>query len=134
MSYVWPDQVDRLERLRGALTVARRVPAEVTRERARDFVARTGLVPGTTTVVWHSMMWQYLQADEQRDVLSRIDAIGATADEAAGLAHLRLEPGGPGEDAGILVTLRSWPGGEERVLADSHPHGIPTVWSREAAD
>jgi len=129
-SYVWPDQRARLERLRGALVVAAQVPAVVTQESARDLVRRLELVPGTTTVLWHSVMWAYLDEDEQADVLSRIDQLGALACNGSALAHLRLEPHRrtPPSDVGFPVVLRTWPGGEEHVLGTAPPHGVPATW------
>jgi hypothetical protein len=130
MSYVWPDQLERLERLRGALAVAAEVPAAVTTEAAGSFVRRLGLVEGTTTVLWHSVMWQYLDGDEQAEVGAAVEDLGARADDRAGFAHLFLEPRrrAAGSEHEFLVGLRCWPGGEDRVLATAHPHGIPTAW------
>jgi hypothetical protein len=130
MSYVWPDQVARLDRLRGALAVAAEVPAVVETEAAAAFVRRLELVDGTTTVLWHSVMWQYLGRDEQTAVTARIDELGTRADDRAGFAHLLLEPRrrAAGARHEFLVVLRTWPGGEERVLGAAHPHGIPTTW------
>ncbi|MGZ4593363.1 MAG: DUF2332 domain-containing protein [Actinomycetes bacterium] len=129
-SYVWPDQRARLERLRGALEIAARVPATVHRESARDFVRRIALEPGTTTVIWHSIMWQYVDHDERADVAARIDELGAQADPDARLAYLQLEPRRrtPSSDHEVLVVLRTWPDGQERVLATAQAHGIPTTW------
>src|SRR5450755_408809 len=42
-AYVWPDQRYRLERLRGALTLARAIPADLRRESATATLARTAL-------------------------------------------------------------------------------------------
>ncbi|MFP5334591.1 MAG: DUF2332 domain-containing protein, partial [Actinomycetes bacterium] len=67
-AYVWPDQAERLERLRGALAVARETPVEVRRSSARDFVGTLALRAGAATVLWHSVMWQYLDDAEQHDV------------------------------------------------------------------
>jgi hypothetical protein len=129
-SYVWPDQTERLERLRGALSIAAGVPAEVTRDSAIDFVRRIELRPGTTTVIWHSIMWQYLGADERDDLLGAIAALGEQAVDGTRLAHLRLEPlrRTPAADVEVLLLLRTWPGGEERILATSTGHGLPTTW------
>jgi len=129
-SYVWPDQRARMERLRGALTVAAQVPAVVTRESARDLVRRVELVPGTTTVIWHSVMWQYLDDGERSDVLARIDELGEQSRDGSALAHLQLEPRRrtPSSDIEVLVVLRTWPGGEERALGSAPPHGVPTTW------
>ncbi|MDQ1618488.1 MAG: hypothetical protein QOE19_1057 [Actinomycetota bacterium] len=130
-SYVWPDQRARLDRLRGALEIAARVPATVDRATGRDFVRRIELVPGTTTVIWHSVTWQYLGVDEQEDVSARLDDLAAQADERSRFAHLLLEPRRrtPSSEWEFLLVLRIWPGGDERVLATAHPHGLPTTWS-----
>ncbi len=129
-SYVWPDQRARLERLRGALQIASRVPASVVPQSARDFVADLQIVPGTTTVVWHSIMWQYLDDQEASDVEARLEDLGDTADGDARLAHLALEPRRrtPSSDHEVLVMLRMWPDGDERILGSAAPHGIPTTW------
>jgi hypothetical protein len=129
-SYVWPDQRARLERLRGALEIASHVPATVVRQSARDFLADLALAPGTTTVVWHSIMWQYLDDRVRSDVEARLEELGDSADADARLAHLALEPRRrtPSSAQEILVVLRMWPGGEERVLGSAMPHGIPTTW------
>jgi hypothetical protein len=129
-SFVWPDQLERLERLRGALQIAAQVPAPVLRQSARDFVADLQPAPGTTTVVWHSIMWQYLDDRERSDVEARLEALGDTADADARLAHLALEPRRrtPSADLEILVVLRMWPGGDERILGSAPAHGLPTTW------
>jgi hypothetical protein len=129
-SYVWPDQLSRLERLRGALELARDVPATVVAAGAGDFLDRVELREGTTTVVWHSVMWQYLDAAEQARLVARLDELGAQASDRAGFAHLALEPRrrSPGAAHEFLVVLRTWPGGTEQVLGRAEPHGLPTTW------
>ena len=129
-SYVWPDQPERLERLRGALAVAAEVPASVEASGAADFLDRLALQDGTTTVVWHSVMWQYLDPDEQARADQRLVELGSQASDAAGFAHLALEPRRrtPGGKHEFLLTLQCWPGGEERLLGSAAPHGIPTTW------
>lgn len=91
-AYVWPDQQHRHERLRGALAVAQRTPPDVRRERAEEFVEGIELVDGNTTVLWHSVMWQYLPAAEQERVSTRIEALGDAATPVAPFVHLRFEP------------------------------------------
>ena len=88
-SYVWPDQVARLARLRGALNLAAQVPATVHRMPAVDFVRRLQLVPGTTTVLWHSVVWQYLSPAERTAVERALDDLAAGAGRRGRLAHLR---------------------------------------------
>ena len=69
-SYVWPDMSARLERLRGALEVAREVSVDVRREDALSFLRAVELAEGHVTVVWHSVMWQYL-SDADRAAVPR---------------------------------------------------------------
>ncbi|MFA6574800.1 MAG: DUF2332 domain-containing protein [Nocardioides sp.] len=127
-AYVWPDQTHRLERLRGAFALADRIPYALRREPAGDLVAGLELVDGATTVLWHSVMWQYLGRDEQDRVRASIDALGARATAAAPFAHVYLEPSRRTPDAEheFLVWLETWPTGERRVLGASVGHGVPT--------
>jgi hypothetical protein len=136
-AYVWPDQRARLERLRGALALADRVPVEVRRQTAASFVTGLELADGCTTVLWHSVMWQYLSAEEQHAVSVRIAELGASADERRPFVHLRAEPErrSPGGAPEFLVRMRVWPdsggsrqAGEARMLGRTVGHGMPTVW------
>ncbi|CAN5900878.1 DUF2332 domain-containing protein [soil metagenome] len=131
-SYVWPDQAARLERLRGAFTVAARVPAEVTRERAEDFVARMHLVDGQVTVLWHSVMWQYVDAAERSVVAGHVRRLSEQASDQAPFVHLILEPWrrAAGAAREFLVVAQAWPGGVQHVLGEAQPHGVPVRWER----
>ncbi|MGE2813955.1 DUF2332 domain-containing protein [Mycobacterium heidelbergense] len=130
LSYVWPDQAARLDRLRGAIAVAREVPARLHRRRAGDAVADVTLADGALTVLWHSITWQYLAADERAAIRDGVDALGAQATASAPFAHLTLEPArdGPGTPIRFLVRARRWPGGELEILGECHPHGPPVNW------
>jgi hypothetical protein len=129
-AYVWPDQALRLERLRAAFRVAEAVPAEVRRQDAVAFVGGLDLVEGCTTVLWHSVMWQYLPPADRAAIAERIEEVGRSATLRSGFAHLSAEPGrrSPGADHEFLVRLRTWPGGDERLLGAMAAHGIPTTW------
>ena len=130
LSYVWPDQDARLDRLRGAIAVARNVPAGLERRTAADAVAGLTLADGALTVLWHSITWQYLSDDERAAVRDGIEALGAQAHARSPLAHLTLEPArdGPGAPIKFLVRARSWPGGGPAILGECHPHGPPVSW------
>lgn len=79
LSYVWPDMTVRMDRLRGAISVARHVPARLQRSTAAEAVAGLTVADGALTVLWHSITWQYLSADEQAAARAGIDAVAAHA-------------------------------------------------------
>jgi hypothetical protein len=117
-SYVWPDQVERLERLRGALAVAGEVDAVVERAGAAEWIeARLAEpAPDAATVVFHSIVMQYLPAEE-REHFER-----TVAGASGNVAWLRMEP--DGEFAKVRLML----GGEDRLLARAGYHGTPLEW------
>jgi hypothetical protein len=127
-SYLWPDQVERLRMLDGALEVASGIHVPVERSGAADFLERrlADPVAGVCTVVFHSIVMQYVDAAERERVASVLAEAGARATESAPLARLMLEPGGDLADLRLTV----WPGGEERLLAQAGYHGEPVRWLR----
>ena len=133
-AYVWPDQHQRLERLRGALELARSHPPVVRRLGAADFVERLTLHRAATTVLWHSVMWQYLPDEEQARITRRIHELGERATESLRFVHLLLEPmrRTPEGRHEFLVVMTAWPGGERRILGHAAPHGLPVTWERDA--
>jgi hypothetical protein len=124
-AYVWPDQAERLARLRGALAVAERVPAELRSEPATQTLARTELADGTWTVLWHSIFRQYLTQEQRAELADGVARLGAAATPRARFAHLYLEQSRAG---GCPVTLTTWPGGGTEVLGVASAHGIPVRW------
>ncbi len=128
MSYVWPDQHERLERLRAAIGLARRLQVHV--DAADALTWAQGVLatqrPGCATVIYHSVMWQYMPEPTRNGLRGLIEATGSHATRQAPLAWLAFEP--PAADAHMLLTLTLWPGGERRVLAEAHPHGKWVKW------
>jgi hypothetical protein len=106
--------------------VAAEVPAHVEGTDAATFVERelADARPGAATVLFHSIMWQYMPVDDQRRIAAAIEEAGGRATTDAPLAWLRMEPGGEQCE----VRLRSWPGGEEWLLATTGYHGLGTRW------
>lgn len=121
LSYVWPDQAQRIRLLKGAIEIARRVPVTLERSGAASWVAgRLRDVPdGHTTVVYHSIFFQYMSDDEREAFVSAIEEAGGRATTRSPLAWVRFEPGG--DQAETRVKL--WPGGEDRLVATSGFHG-----------
>jgi hypothetical protein len=124
-AYVWPDQSERLDRLRGAFQVAAQVPADLRAERASATLARTRLMAGTWTVLWHSIFRQYLSQAERAELMAGIAGLGAAATLQSRFAHLYFEQSATG---GCRVTLTTWPGEQRRVLGSAPAHGLPVYW------
>ena len=125
--------IDRLrfgDRLTVRVAIAREVPVQVVRASAGDFLAALSPVEGTWTVVWHSVMWMYLDDAERGAVLAHLDRAGADAGERSPLAHIAFEAPALTADSGIgfEIRVRTWPGGAERVLGHGPAHGLPIEW------
>ncbi|GAA1907257.1 DUF2332 domain-containing protein [Streptomyces sodiiphilus] len=127
-AYVWPDQTDRMARLEGALKVAAKVPATVEAAGAEEFLAGIRLEPGTFTVVWHSVMRQYVPGERWEQVERQLERLAAAAGPDAGFAVVRFEPQGVAPAAGRFRATVRVAGEPERELADAQPHGLP-AWS-----
>lgn len=127
-SFVWPDQAVRHERLDAALAAAADVPATVDAEDAASWLVRqlATPVPGVATVVFHSIVWQYLPRETREGVRTAIAEASHRASAEAPLAWLRMEPGEDPTEA-AEVRLLTAPGGEHRLLALTGYHGHP-VW------
>lgn len=127
--WVWPDDVIRLERLSAAVEVARRVPAPVVPALAGDYLAGVTPRAGHLTVVWHSVVWQYLDETERAAVTAHLERAGRAARHEAPFTHLSMEPrAGPDDSAEFAVSARLWPGGGQRLLGSAAAHGIPVTW------
>ena len=129
-SFVWPDQLDRLQRLDAAIEVARRVAAVVEEADAADWVAGqlAEPTPGVATVVVHSIVLQYLDREQRARFRGALTEAGSRATGAAPLAWLRMEPAGDRAE----VRLTAWPRGEECVLGSAGYHGHPVWWGQPA--
>ncbi|MGH7965928.1 MAG: DUF2332 family protein, partial [Candidatus Binatia bacterium] len=126
MSYIWADQLPRFARLRGALEVVQQIPAVVEQADASDWLAAQldNAATGRATVVFHSIVMQYLTEAGRERVRQALEQAGKSATAAAPLAWLRMEPDGTYAE----VRLTSWPGGEERLIATAGYHGQPVQW------
>jgi hypothetical protein len=120
---VWADQVARLRRLQGALALARAAPVLVDAAPLHEWVpARLAEdARGAATVVYHSIVEEYVPPPELAAFRAAMESAGARATREAPLATVRLEPH-PGQRRHVL-TLEMWPGGGRRVLAQCGAHG-----------
>jgi hypothetical protein len=125
-AYMWADQRERAETLARALEVASHVPAPIDAAEASAWLAAELATPrpGRATVVFHSVVWQYLPAETRQSITDLLDATGSRAAPDAPLAWLRLEPGG----AQAELRCTCWPDGTEQRLATSGFHGQNVRW------
>ena len=128
VSYIWPDEADRLARLDGALSVAARRPPMVVRASAIEWLpdALRRRRAGELTVVWHSVMRQYVDPGEWSALQHAFaQALAAAPDRP--IAWVGMEPvtNGTGGDE---ITLLSCPDGPATRLAGCRDHGPPVTW------
>ena len=139
-SFVWPDQADRLRRLRGAMLVAGQYPVRLETCTAAAFVDAIEPVTGHLTVLWHSVVLQYLDAAEKVRLADGINRIGSAATDLAPFAHISFEPRRltAGGVRRYLVTAETWSGhgkvAEHTILGEAPAHGMPVTWGEPRPD
>jgi hypothetical protein len=134
LSYIWPDQSERLARAEAALSLAAKSETRVERADAGDWLAARLAAPASphrTRVVFHTIVWPYLPDDTKARLTSAIGDAGARATADAPLAWLRMEPDDVDGSAAIHVTI--WPSGKSRMLGRTDFHGRWTSWTNGAA-
>ena len=133
-AYVWPDQPDRLARLRAAIALARATNNPIDKADAAAWVAAHARPrEGVATVVVHSVVWSYLPPATQAAITGSIRAAGESATASAPIAWLRMEPDPANMAAAMEVRLSVWPGQQNQLLAQVHPHGAKVIWLGEKA-
>jgi len=129
-AYIWPEHTVRFARLDAAITTARQRKPDLVRMRAADFVEQQLALPqaeGTTRVLMHSIVWQYLPEDEKRRITVAMEDAGQRATPERALGWIALEGNRVLLNHGL--TLRHWPGsGEPELVAAAHAHGAWIEW------
>jgi hypothetical protein len=132
-AYIWPEHTVRFERMAAAIAEATKSPPDLVAMNAADFVEAELAKPqeaGTTRVLMHSIVWQYVPEDQKERVTAAMEAAGARATRERPLAWVSLEANR------VLhiheMTVRFWPGGAEPVtVTRAHPHGASIEWRLE---
>jgi hypothetical protein len=130
-AYIWPEHTIRFERMDAAIRAASTRKPDIVHMNAADFVEAELAKPqeaGTTRVLMHSIVWQYVPEDQQVRISAAMEAAGAKASATRPLAWVQVEA-----DRTVhrhKLTVRHWPGGDgaEVQLAWSHPHGVDVEW------
>lgn len=124
-SYVWPDQADRLARVKAAIEITQAHPPKLDAADAADWVGQMNRYQPPKDqyrVLMHSIAWQYMPADVQRRITLSMEGAGARGDQVAWVAF-ELNAKAQAE-----LVVRIWPGGEKRVLARANPHVQWVEW------
>ena len=129
LGFVWPGQDERFTLLRHALEAARPLPVDIESADAVEWIGHVARerTPGEMTVVYHSIVWQYLGDGERAAIVQILRGAGATATRHAPLAWLRLEPPA-GTQSPVELRVTTWPGGDEQLLALAGFHRDPVRW------
>ena len=132
LSYIWPDEPARLERMRAALEVAVKALPPVAAQPASAWLlhALQTREPHELTVIWQSIFRQYLEPGEWAAIEDVVFRAGSE-DPSRPVVWLTMEPG---EDhlARVRVALRGAPDWEECLLAECGDHGPPVRWRHVA--
>jgi hypothetical protein len=129
IAYVWPDQPRRQTQLAAALAIAAADPPRVEQGDAASWLDQRlaePAMPGITRIALHSVAFHYFPPEAQARIAARMAATGARSSPDTPLAWLRYEQS-PGEPH-FTLRLHLWPGDEERLLAECHPHGRWIRW------
>jgi hypothetical protein len=126
LAYCWAEQGERMARLKAAIAMAQARHVAVDAMSAARWIHRAGPRVGAATVVFHSIMWQYMPPDEQEAAWQAIRAHQSLATREAPFFWLRMEY----DEGRRKHELRLWsaPDGGDRLLATVHPHGEHAFW------
>ena len=130
-AYIWPEFTTRFARMDAAVALAAAAPPQIARCGAADFLEEVLAEPeqgGTTRIVMHSVVWQYVQPEERERIEAMMTEAGARATQEAPLAWVSLEA--DRDTHRHELSVRYWPGGEDwRMLGTAHPHGNWVEWT-----
>lgn len=147
LGFVWPDQLQRIERCKAAIEMACRVPAVLMQSalmQSADPLGPGGLeqtaarppsaLPDTAellesllaneqpTVIQQSIVWQYIPPELRWRITAVIEAAGHRATADTPLAWVRFEPD-EWDRRRAAVWLRTWPTGADCLVAHVDYHG-----------
>lgn len=127
LSYVWPDQLDRIDRLHAAFAAARNVHVRIDRADLFAWIGeRVEPVNGATTVVMHSVVAEHLSPQGRMQLEAQITGQAANARADAPFAWLRMEMNERRTWFETRYTL--WPPGDDVLVAESDGHAQEIAW------
>jgi hypothetical protein len=130
MAYIWPEMPERFARMEAGIDMIRAHPVDLVQADAADFVEVRLVMPqaaGTTRVLMHSIVWQYLPETVQRRIQAAMADAAAKATVEKPLAWISLETNRATFRHELKVSY--WPGHSDPILlGEAHAHGIWVNW------
>ena len=124
-SFVWADQLERLQRLRGALEVAATTPMVVDAERFSTWLVReVHPTVGYVTVVVQTVVEEHLTTAALQELGDAIATVGRRGSSAAPVAYVRMELRNDSYDTSIRVL----PDRDEITICRSDGHAQDIQW------
>jgi hypothetical protein len=128
LSFVWPDQKDRFARTQAAIDIAQQHRPIVDHQSADTWVRDQLERPREhATMIFHSIVWQYLGTQVQKNLTRAISEAGQHATPMTPLVWARMEPDGPHADVQVDI----WNGQDEPQhfrVAEVGYHGYGLKW------
>jgi hypothetical protein len=91
-SFVWPDQADRLDRLRAAIEAARKIPVTIDAENFSTWIPREARCrEGQATIIVHTVIEEHMSPNERAELNAAIAENAEQASLRAPLAHVGME-------------------------------------------
>ena len=124
-AYVWVDAIERQARIDTAIAMVRRYGVVLEQGDAADWVEARLAEPqaeGTTRVLMHSVVWQYLPPEGRDRIRAAMAAAGARATADRRLGWVMMEPNRDLHRHEVRV--QGWPGDTPmELVALTHAHG-----------
>lgn len=128
VSFIWPDQRERLARLRAAIDIAREHPVRIDKAEGQTWIEREAQPrDGTATVAIHTVVTEHLSRAQRDELYASVREVGARAGFMAPFAWIRMEPAREG--AGYETAMTLWPGERKQIVARSDGHAQSLSWS-----
>ena len=132
LSYIWPDQQERLDRAKAAIEIALNEPPKLDKADGADWVENVidnNRENGVARILFHSITYQYFPKDIKARIVTHMEELGNKASKQTPLAWLAFEQF---EDQGACLTLRLWQGnsndGDLVLLAKAGAHVKEINW------
>jgi hypothetical protein len=126
LSFVWPDQQERLERLQAAIEIMRRSPVTVDAADGIEWIAHAAQPASRyATVAMHTVITEHMPREAREELRRIMVELGSAATHAAPFAWARMEVGRNAYETAVTI----WPSGNEQIIARSDGHAQDVEWS-----